>query len=118
MARPAKLTDAQCDQARMLRSAQDIPVPRLARKFKVSESSMYKVLDGSYHARKGVHRRTAGSSPRVQPKDTNQLLPRTPNLFPDIDGNKAFGTTPGDDLVLEAARLIVARSRFAEMLRH
>lgn len=114
MARPSKLTVAQCTKARELHTTAHIPVPRLAKRFKVSESSMYKVLDGSYHAREGVSQRSAGSSQSKRHR-SNQMPAMTPNLFPDVP---ALGTQAGDDILVEAARLIVARSRFASMLRH
>lgn len=115
MPRPAKLTVSQCNSARALRNERHVPVPRLAKKFKVSESSMYKVLDGSYMARKEVGRRHAGTSTRRKAPDTNII--KTPNIFPDIPANQALGTMAGDDAVLQAAMLIVSRSRFAAMVR-
>lgn len=116
MARIAKLTSTQCAHARNLRSEKHIPVIRLANKFKVSESSMYKVLDGSYQARRDNRQRKLAAA--VKPRDTNTLVTPTPNLFPDLPATAALGTEVGDDVLLEAARLIVARSRFANLLRN
>ena len=113
MARPSKLTHSQCEKARELR--QNYPkrwtVAKLAKRFNVSESSMYKVFDGSY-----IARADAPQIPEVKP-----LRPRgiTPSIFrrqavndTDID----LGDV--DELTLAAAQLIVARSRFARALHH
>ena len=113
MGRPSKLSVSQCEAARSLHIKQAMPVTKLARKFKVSESSMYKVMDGSYHAHKEPRRLAAGNSAK---HTSNTMPPITKNLFPDL---APTGTVQmDDDVVLEAARLIVARSRFARMLKH
>jgi hypothetical protein len=53
MARPSKLSATQCARIRALKTDPTNPVsaPALAKRFKVSESSIYKVLDGTYVAR-------------------------------------------------------------------
>jgi Helix-turn-helix domain of resolvase. len=50
MARPSKLTDAKCALVHTKYDA-GVPVPKIAKLMRVSESSIYKVLDGSYKAR-------------------------------------------------------------------
>lgn len=114
MGRPSKLSENQCNTARALRIEQHVPVSKLARKFKVSESSMYKVMDGSYQARKEVRRPQAGSPTKHV---SNTMPPITKNLFPDLAPSNA-PTMLDDDVVLQAACLIVSRSRFARMLKH
>lgn len=114
MGRPSKLSENQCNTARALHTKQHVPVSKLARKFKVSESSMYKVMDGSYQARKEMRRPPAGSSTKHV---SNIMPPITKNLFPDLAPSSA-PMMLDDDVVLQAACLIVSRSRFARMLKH
>ena len=86
-------------------------VPKLAKHFGVSESSMYKVFDGTY-----VARQDAPKIPVVSP-----LRPHgtTPSLFKRRPANDDIANLGDiDELTLAAAQLIVARSRFASMVPH
>lgn len=113
MARTAKLNATQCARIQELRSEQHVPVPRLARRYKVSESSLYKVLDGTYQARPVSMQRNVRNAARARTKPAPAALPK--DLFADIP-TKGFGGGVSDDVVLEAARLIVARSNFAQVV--
>ena len=113
MARISKLNEAQCAKIQTLRTEQHIPVPRLARRFKVSESSLYKVLDGTYHARPTSVHRARRNAARVRTAPASAAKPK--ELFADIP-TTGFGGGVSDDVVLEAARLIVARSNFAQVV--
>ena len=111
MARPSKLTTSQCEKARELR--QNYPkrwtVAKLAKRFNVSESSMYKVFDGSYIARE--------DTPKIQ--EVKPLRPHgvTPSIFKRHAANdRDIAMEDVDELTLRAAQLIVARSRFARAL--
>lgn len=115
MARPSKLTTTQCETARSLHAADTKRwnATRLAKRFKVSESSMYNVLNGSYTAR-AVQ---SNNLPVVRPLRPNQPQPsifQAGNPMPDIDLSN-LGEV--DELTLAAAHLIVSRSRFAAALR-
>lgn len=104
MSRPAKLSPTQCVAAIKLRGSNPKrwTVTKVAKKYKVSEASMYKVLNGSYVARK--------------PGDidvTKNINLGTPSIF----GENAQ-INPPDDVLLAAAQVIVSRSKFANMLRH
>lgn len=143
MARPSKLTPAQCEKARKLR-ADGVSVPILAKKFKVSESSMYKVMDGSYAAvpkTQAINEAPAavaveiplavgrvpvpGSTPSIF-RDQNlrrrstdhpsaQLHPTMAQLLRTAE--QAIGTEI-DDLTLAAAELIVAKAHYTRALAH
>jgi hypothetical protein len=111
MSRPSKLTVTDCSKVRTLRD-RDVPVTDLAKKFHVSTSSIYKVLDGSYVAR-------PTDKPAAAPKKLTSSMrmdrPITPNVF---DGSSEIvEVAMPDEVTLRAAELIVARSRFAEALR-
>lgn len=122
MARPSKLTDVQCDRIRMLRS-EGISPPELAKRFKISESSLYKILNGSYVMGAAKH-----PLPPAVGVEENQGA--TPSLFhrmrasgaPELDREiasrviKAVDSSrhgdPIDDVTLAAAELIVARAHY------
>lgn len=125
MARPSKLTVAQCGRICALKNNPEHPVsvPKLAKRFKVSESSVYKVLDGTYIARPDV---PVPQVPRKVPSTP------TPSIFTNASASrrkedndlaqileqaaKCGFDEPIDDLTLAAAELVMARSRFTKAL--
>ena len=139
MARPSKLTAAQCEKARTLR-AEGIPVPKLAKRFKVSESSMYKVMDGSYVARTDksanpaddttpapalslVREPVPGATPSIfkHPMRRRSDHPAPKHLHPTMAQLKRAAELDGgeiDELTLAAAELIVAKANYARTLAH
>lgn len=134
MARPSKLTDAQCAQARVLRE-QGISVPTLAKKFKVSESSMYKVMDGTY-----VARLTKKAAPELSLQREPAPAGATPSMFkgghpmrratdkPHVNlhptmaqllRKAARDEVEVDETILAAAELVIAKANYARtMSRH
>lgn len=132
MPRPSKLTDAQCAQIRALKNHEDSPirVPVLAKQFGVSESSIYKVLDGTYVARKyfqktrNIVHTDAHTIPSVPYKDIPQGP--MPSIFRDKHGvgdmvNQAAKQdfdVPLDEATIAAAELVLARARLIKALGH
>lgn len=121
MARPSKLTQEQCTRIRMLRD-EGATGPELAKRFKISESSLYKILNGSYTAA----RSDSGSLP---PLVETENMGSTPSLFyktPSGDQQMASrvrkaadaGGKVVDEVTLAAAELIVAQARYARALNH
>lgn len=123
MARPSKLSISQCEQFRTLRNSNRAKwtMERLTKKFGISESSGYKVMDGTYTARPDDVKVTAKAPPRFG----DRPLGATPSLFhPERRHNGValpqLSQLRGeeiDNLTLMAAQLIVARSNFAQALR-
>lgn len=99
MSRPSKLSANQCVAAIKLRGSNPKrwTVSKVAKKYDVSEASMYKVLNGTY-------------TPRQTTSKNTQV--GTPSLF-----NKDIGMNAPDDVLLAAAQVIISRSKFANMLR-
>lgn len=124
MARPSKLTQEQCDRIRMLKDEGD-SAPDLAKRFKISESSLYKILNGSYTAAPAgslpplVETEDMGSTPSLfnkprplAPKGTGQMDPQVTSR---VRHAAAAGGTI-DEVTLAAAELIVARARYERSL--
>lgn len=117
MARPSKLTINQCEQARQLRPR--TTVAKLAKRFRVSESSMYKVLDGTYAARKNV----PATIPNLVAKPVHGS---TPSVFKGASTVRADLVRTAqqnmgeeiDDITLAAAELIVAKAHYARAIAH
>lgn len=133
MARPSKLTAAQCEKARTLR-AEGVTIPKLAKKFKVSESSMYKVMDGTYTARKEAAAPVAEvfvpktpctpvtgvtpsvfNGPRIR-RITSNLHPTMAKLM--RRQAEASIDEEIDEVTLAAAELIIAKAYYARALSH
>ncbi|MGV8863251.1 MAG: hypothetical protein ACOH2T_19055 [Pseudomonas sp.] len=110
MSRPAKLNVIQASQLQDLHLIQEIPVAKLAKRFKVSESTAYKVVNGTYQA---LQARKQKQKPELS------LVPfrPTPSLFHE-DKNQVLQAATlethqeVDALTLAAAELIVARANF------
>jgi hypothetical protein len=113
MARPSKLTTLQCEKARTMRKnyPKRWSVPKLAKHFGVSESSMYKVFDGTY-----VARQVPATIPSVQPLRPHGSTPSIFHRRPSNDDIANLGEI--DELTLAAAQLIVARSKFARVVHN
>lgn len=129
MARPSKLSQEQCERIRMLRD-EGVTAPKLAKRFKISESSLYKILNGSYIAAPAGE----GATP---PLPTKEDMGSTASLFtrPRAD---AVNVEPGDrvianrvikaaddsrpatidEVTLAAAELIVAQARYMQLRKH
>lgn len=143
MARPSKLTEAQCARIRELKTREVNPISavNLAKMFKVSESSIYKVLDNTYVARStdsapavattsvapikplGAMPSIFDSGDRSQPRrrasDHEALQPRSGAIAELLDrAAKADFDQPVDELTLAAARLVVAKAQFNKALAH
>lgn len=132
MARKALLTHSQCARVRALYDAGSRAV-ELAKKFGVSESSLYKVLDGSYRSRPDEPRRMAAaqSLPVIAP---DKPMGITPSLFGDtarslnqdlhptmaqmIEKARQIDDVELDDLTIAAAELVVAKARLNRVLAH
>jgi hypothetical protein len=120
MARPSKLSQEQCERIRMLRD-EGVSPPQLAKRFKVSESSMYKILNGTYVAAPSSG---AALPPAVQPENMGS----TPSLFRKAEADEQVTTRvikaaesqrqPVDEVTLAAAELIVAQARYAQLRKH
>ena len=140
MARPSKLTVTQCDRIRALKTDPEnpVPAPTLAKRFKVSESSIYKVLDGSYVARADDGNRKqptqvatrvppcrpTGATPSIFRPQLNHSMRRHTDIAPvdhhtlaELLENVAKADTgPVDELTLAAAELVIARAKLSRML--
>lgn len=128
MARPSKLSEAQCDRIRMLK-AEGVSAPQLAKRFKISESSLYKILNGSYVAAADGK---AGTQLEQVGDPANQGA--TPSLFkgarasatPELDVSRrviagaesASRGLPIDEATLAAAELIVAQAKYLRASKH
>ncbi|WP_199097279.1 helix-turn-helix domain-containing protein [Dyella sp. ASV21] len=127
MARPSKLTQEQCERIRMLKD-EGITAQKLAKRFKISESSLYKILNGSYQAA------PAGTSSSL-PLPTKEDMGATPSLFSKPRGAEpnpqdrqiasrviraadASTQEPIDEVTLAAAELIVAQARYMQIRKH
>lgn len=119
MARPSKLTEGQCNRIRMLKD-EGVSAPILAKRFKLSESSVYKVLNGSYAASPGsdnelppaVEQEDHGSTPsRFNKSEDSQLSSR---VIKAADGSRQ----PVGEVTLAAAELIVAQARYMQARKH
>lgn len=137
MARPSKLTTSQCDRIRALKTdpINPVPAPQLAKKFHVSESSIYKVLDGSYVARADGNKKAA-TPPTVEPLRPMGAMPsifRAPAAHPMrrasdhehadhqtlaslLESAAKADAGPVDELTLAAAELVIARAKLCRML--
>lgn len=129
MARTAILTASQCREAQALK-AQGARAIDLAKQFGVSESSIYKVLDGSYRARRD-ERRKAAPLPVVQP---TRPMGITPSLFAStahalnqelhplarqmLEKAQHIEDAELDDVTVAAAELVVAKARLNRILAH
>lgn len=143
MPRPSKLTTAQCERIRLMKTDREhpVPAPQLAKQFKVSESSIYKVLDGSYIPRQepaAAKRKTAiavcGTTPLVPPKKPVGAMPsifqkefmamQTQKEPPAADSTLAeileraakADLAPVDELTVAAAELVLARHKLTKLL--
>lgn len=140
MARPSKLTVSQCELIRRLR-ADGLSALDLSRRFKVSESSLYKVLDGSYTARAddAPQIRAPKASSLFQPEQTAPAQPvpdaaplqslfsgdqGAPRLRPTqlnrllVEAAQTDLSGPVDEVTLAAAELVVARAKLNQALAH
>lgn len=132
MARQSLLTISQCEKIRAERKA-GVPAVKLAKRYKVSESSLYKVLDGSYVARPDAtkpavvaaapvvaavpeQRRTQSifesGQPRAQHTNLHPVLAQLMDKAQEIDDVEI------DDVTLAAAELVVAKARLDRALAH
>lgn len=126
MARPSKLSQEQCDRIRMLKNEEGISAPKLAKRFKISESSLYKILNGSYV----VGAAGTGALPPVVEAVDQGATPsifnkaRAPMVEQDVASRviKAADATsrqnPIDEVTLAAAELIVAQARYLQVNKH
>ncbi len=108
MARPSKLTTVQCARIRALKNDPINPVPasQLAKRFKVSESSIYKVLDGSYVARPvnekakapTVHQPNCGTAATIPEVAPVRPIGAMPSIFQgsSTPRRRATDRVPGD----------------------
>ena len=89
MARPSKLTTVQCARIRALKNDPINPVPasQLAKRFKVSESSIYKVLDGSYVAREVA-------ADKIKAPTVHQASCGTATSIPEVTPVRPAGAMP------------------------
>lgn len=122
MARPSKLSQEQCERIRMLRD-EGVTAPQLAKRFKLSESSVYKILNGTYVAGPPT---SAALPPQVEPKEKGA----TPSIFTKQTENQdpvnarvikaadASREQPIDEIALAAAELIVAQARYQQLRKH
>lgn len=96
MARPSKLSQAQCDRIRMLKT-EGAAAPELAKRFKLSESSIYKILNGSYTAAPPGKERMP---PTVPVEDRGS----TPSLFDTSKPSGRKGANSNDQQVESRVR--------------
>lgn len=127
MARTAILTQSQCRKIVKLKESGARAV-NLAKAYNVSESSLYKVLDGSYKAR--MDKQPAKQLPVVpvdKPEGITPSLfereaPRAPSLSTAVNRvlEKAcqIDDVTLDDVTVAAAELIVAKARLERALAH
>lgn len=119
MARPSKLSVEQCERIKMLKN-EGISAPKLAKRFHLSESSVYKILNGTY-----VAGETGTLPPLADPIDTGS----TESLFnknktqEDISNRVIKAATAGrhvpvDEVTLAAAELIIAQARYEAANKH
>lgn len=103
MPRSCKLNTAQCQDI-ISKRQKGIPVPRLARRHKVSQASIYKVLGGSYSTCKQLpqFKPVEGSTPSMFKQDPSMLAML--NLAAQMDDV--------DSIILAAAQLIVAKANY------
>lgn len=147
MSRPALLSETDCQRVVTLRTRRHRPlsVPTLSKRFKVSESSIYKVLDGTYKARpkEKVYSKKCGTRAPVIQEEFPRVPAEVPNTpTPSIFTNprpeqplpspqsagelsawlaqaaKADLHLPVDDVTLAAAELVVAKARFSRALEN
>lgn len=129
MARKAILSETQCKRVRTLYENGSRAI-ELAKRFGVSESSLYKVLDGSYHARPngqpvqeplpvvapdkpdGITPSLFDSTTRAVNQETQAIVKRMLEKARQIDDVEL------DDLTVAAAELIVAKARLNRVLAH
>lgn len=122
MARPSKLTETQCETIRYFYKS-DIKAPELAKLFEISESSVYKILNGSYVAaptqertvlppgkgqETGGFSKTNGGS-QVTPEDCLAAV----RVLRAAEANVG---EPVDEITLAAAELILAQARYERAL--
>lgn len=128
MARTALLTAAQCTQVRTLYEGGARAVD-LAKDFGVSESSLYKVLDGTYKARVEEPTAKQATLPTVAVRKPEGI---TPSLFAStaqalgqdphpivrelIEKAQHIDTIELDELTIAAAQLIMAKARLNRAL--
>lgn len=123
MARPSKLSQEQCERIRMLRD-EGVTAPKLAKRFKISESSLYKILNGTYVM-------GAASESTLPPVVAPEEMGSTPSIFnkhrsaeQDVASRviKAADATirqrPIDEVTLAAAELIVAQANYLRASKH
>ncbi|MEO7082188.1 MAG: helix-turn-helix domain-containing protein [Flavobacteriales bacterium] len=122
MARPSKLTQDQCERIRMLRKEGE-PAPKLAKRFKISESSLYKILNGSYTAAPAgpdglppaVGTEDMGSTPSIFAKAGKNNTSQDSELSSRVRKAAAAGGAI-DEITLAAAELIVAQAHYQRAL--
>lgn len=121
MARPSKLTQEQCERIRMLKEEGE-SAPKLAKRFKISESSLYKILNGSYTAAPSDERTLPpvapaedyGATPSMFGGGNQKDSPVTSRVIKAADASQQ----PIDEVTLAAAELIVAQARYMQLRRH
>lgn len=126
MARKSLLTNSQCEQIRALRK-QGVPVSKLYRAYGVSESSMYKVLDGSYVARADDNRQAiptvvvakpVGATPSLFESGAAHMRTTHPLLQAMLDKAQHIDEVEIDEVTLAAAKLVCAKAELTKALAH
>jgi hypothetical protein len=124
MARPSKLTQDQCERIRMLKN-EGASAPQLAKRFRISESSLYKILNNSYTAAPAgslpslVEREDLGPTLSIFTKSQSSASKVTSQLDQQIASRVRQAAEAGgriDEITLAAAELIVARARYQRSL--
>lgn len=124
MARPSKLSIAQCAQFRTMRTDPKLrkryTMAQLCKKFGISESSGYKVMDGSYvaHPDEPQRARTPHVRPLEQPAGVTPSLfhPERRSASPALHLVQSRGADM-DHIMQLAEQLVAAKSAFVQALR-
>ena len=118
MSRPSLLTVTQCEKARALhaRNPKRWNAGVLAKRFGVSESSMYNVFNGSYIARadekKSEMRTHVVKAPHIPP--TKSIFNRDNGMDLEVD---LVRLGEPSELEVAAAQLVLAKSKFLRAAR-
>jgi hypothetical protein len=131
MARPSKLSPAQCERIQMLK-AEGVAAPQLAKRFKISESSIYKILNGSYVAGEQteaalppiVGSESRGATPslftKARESDSDEMAHGDQQVSSRVNraADAASRDATIDETTLAAAELIIAQARYLRSRSH